>query len=72
MFEQIKQSVLRARQSSSDSEPSTPLKVQRIMATIKSSSTPGQKTIDDILEMLEKMNECNKETRTSMAKGLIS
>ena len=70
MFEQIKQSVRRARQSSSDSEPSTPLKVQRTMAANESSPTPGQKTIDDIYCMLEQMNKSNKETRSSMEKRL--
>ena len=70
MFEQIRQSVRRARQSSSDSEPSTPLKLQRTMAANASSPTPGQKTIDDIYGMLENMNKSNKETWSSMEKRL--
>ena len=70
MFEEVRRSIRRARQSSSDSEPSTPLKVQKTMSSTDSNTVLGQKTIDDIYSMLEKMNESNKETRASMERRL--
>ena len=70
MFEQVKQAVRRARQSSSDSEPGTPLKVKKIMAGNESKTVLGPKTIDDIYSLLEQMNESNQETRSIMEKRL--
>ena len=70
MFEEVRRSIRRARQSLSDSEPSTPLKVQKTMSSTDSNTALGQKTIDDIYSMLEKMNESNRETRGNMERRL--
>lgn len=69
MFDRVRQSVRRARQSSSDSEPGTPVKLQRTMADGNSDQT-GDKTIEDVYTYLVKMENTNQETRRIMENRL--
>ncbi|MES9883774.1 MAG: hypothetical protein ABW185_23220 [Sedimenticola sp.] len=72
MFEIVKRSVRRARNSSSDSEPGTPAKYHK-MADNSDALSPGSsnpKSIDDLYEVLKDIRKDNKETRTYMERRL--
>ncbi|MES9881083.1 MAG: hypothetical protein ABW185_09400, partial [Sedimenticola sp.] len=56
------------RQSSSDSEPGTPVKIQKTMADME--STAGHRTIDDVYQYLQKMEQSNCDNRLQMENRL--
>ena len=69
MFQKVRQSVRRARNSSSDSETGTPQKQQRTMADnmadiSESDPTMQSRNIDDIYGLLKEISKDNKDTRS--------